>query len=117
MDHDPTGALFVFSPSSSEYGQYRLKEFQLDPEPRSVVLITEHEEVLVKSDAALKVLSVIGFPWSGLAMLGQWIPRFLRDMIYDRISINRRLLFERPPSICPMVPSYEAFRYRLKLDK
>ena len=116
MDHDPSGSLFSFSPSSSQYGQHRLKELNLDLEPRSVVLITEDEEVLLKSDAALTVLSVLGLPWSWLAKLGQWAPKALRDQIYDHISVNRRLLFDQPPSICPTVPSHQSFRYRLRLD-
>ncbi|MEY3314473.1 MAG: hypothetical protein SGVNAXEH_000948 [Holophagaceae bacterium] len=117
MDHDPSGLLFSFSPSSSEYGRHRLEELNLGLEPRSIVLITEYDEVLLKSDAALRVLSVLGPPWSWLAKLGQWVPKTLRDHLYDRISVNRRLLFEQPPSICPTVPSHQSFRYRLRLEK
>ncbi len=116
MHHDPTGVLFCFSPSGSNYAQYHLRKLNLEIEPRSIILVTEDEEVLLKSDAALRVLSVLGFPWSWLAHLGNRVPKIIRDRFYDQIAVNRRLLFKQPPSICPIVPSHESFRYRLRVD-
>ena len=56
--------------------------------PDSMVVV-EGARVLVKSDAALRVARVIGFPWS-LACVGVVLPRVMRDWMYDVVARNRK---------------------------
>ena len=50
------------------------------------------ERVLVKSSAALEVLSYLGGGWRALAMLGRMAPRVLRDAVYDLVARHRHKL-------------------------
>ena len=50
------------------------------------------ERVLVKSNAALVVLSYLGGGWRALAMLGRVVPRVLRDAVYDLVARHRHKL-------------------------
>lgn len=59
---------------------------------RSVVVVLDAdrpgERVLLKSDAALAALAALGGPWKLLAAF-RWVPRGLRDWVYDFIARNR----------------------------
>ena len=50
------------------------------------------ERVLVKSNAALEVLSYLGGGWRALAMLSRMAPRVLRDAVYDLVARHRHKL-------------------------
>lgn len=52
------------------------------------VVVSTGGEVLTKSDAVFALLARCGFPWS-LARWSGWIPRPLRDGIYDLVARNR----------------------------
>jgi len=51
--------------------------------------------LLVRSDAALFVLSRLPAPWRWLA-LARALPRPLRDRVYDLVARHRRRLFPAP---------------------
>ena len=46
----------------------------------------------VRSDAALAVLEYLGGRWRLLARAGRWVPRALRDAVYDLIARHRHRL-------------------------
>ena len=82
--------LFAFSPLKSRrskkllYGQKLLIE-----DPSTLVLITDLG-ILVKSDAVIEILLLLGGRWRFVVLL-KIIPRKFRDRIYDWIAANRYL--------------------------
>lgn len=81
---------FQFSPLQSEFAQQNLPP-EWTQDLKSVVLKTDGE-ILVKTDAVIKVLTTIGGIWS-LAVIGKWIPLFIRNWLYDSVALNRYRLF------------------------
>lgn len=69
-----------------------------DPE-RSVVVI-EKGEVLLRSDALLRIAGRLAFPWNLLAV-GILLPRPLRDSLYDFVAKRRYAVFGRMESCSP----------------
>jgi predicted DCC family thiol-disulfide oxidoreductase YuxK len=53
------------------------------------------EQVLVRSEAVLAVLRHVGGVWAGLAVLGRWVPRPLRDAVYAAVAARRHWLAPR----------------------
>jgi predicted DCC family thiol-disulfide oxidoreductase YuxK len=53
--------------------------------------------VLVRSDAALRVARYLG-GWWNLAMIGQLLPRPVRDSLYNLIARHRHRLLETDPT-------------------
>jgi len=63
----------------------------------SSVVLYSQGELLVKSDAALSVLTQLGGAWSLLKVF--WVvPRSLRDIMYDLVARYRYVLFGRKES-------------------
>ncbi len=58
------------------------------------------ERVLVRSAAALRAARYVGGPWR-LALIGQLLPRRVRDLAYDWIARHRHSLAGAPACIVP----------------
>jgi predicted DCC family thiol-disulfide oxidoreductase YuxK len=69
-----------------------------DPE-RSIVVI-ERGEVLLRSDALLRIARRLAFPWN-LVAVGTLLPRPLRDSLYDLVANRRYALFGRLDTCSP----------------
>lgn len=85
------GGRFRFVPVQSPYGRALAERLGIStdmPESNAVVL-----GGMVKSDAAVAVLSLLP-SWGAARVLG-WMPRRLRDTLYDRVARNRYRLFGR----------------------
>lgn len=82
-----------FVPLATPQGQALLEARNVPSGIDSVVLL-EADAILTKSDAALALLARCGFPWSLARWLG-WIPRPLRDGIYDLVTKNRNRFSKR----------------------
>lgn len=52
------------------------------------VLLLHHEKIYEKSDAVLRLISVLGFPFNLLSIF-RIVPRRFRDKFYDLIARNR----------------------------
>ena len=74
------------------------------------VIVTQGERRFVRSDAVLRVLGALSFPWR-LGALFRVVPRVYRDRLYDVVAAHRNRLFGRAEA-CPM-PSAELRRKRL----
>jgi predicted DCC family thiol-disulfide oxidoreductase YuxK len=80
-------------------------------EPRSI-----GEQVLVRSEAAIKVADYLGWPWRALS-LARLIPRPLRDRLYDWVARRRHRWFPRVPSCSiPAAKSRDLFTSRFIAD-
>lgn len=69
--------------------------------PDSIVLI-DANGVHTRSDAALRIASYLGLPWS-LLSVGRVLPRAVRDAIYDWVARNRYRWFGKREAC--MLPS------------
>lgn len=82
-----------FTPIGSPEGQVLLEARNVPFGIDSVVLLTG-EAILTKSDAVFALLARCGFPWN-LARWFRWIPRPVRDGIYDLVAQNRNRFSKR----------------------
>jgi predicted DCC family thiol-disulfide oxidoreductase YuxK len=112
IEHDEAG-LFRFAPLQSEAGTELLDRCGLPPDHMDSFVLVDGEDCYTKSDAALRVARRLGLPYAALGPL-RFLPRRLRDRVYDMVADHRYLVFGRRESC--MVPS-EAVRSRfLEMD-
>jgi predicted DCC family thiol-disulfide oxidoreductase YuxK len=82
--------VFIFATLQGE-GAARLLPHALAGNDDTVVLL--HDGVaLVKSAAALKILGLMGPPWSVLTVL-RIVPAAIRDRVYDAVARRRYAVF------------------------
>ena len=101
--HDRSGA-FRFASIQSPLGQELYRKHGLDPAVLPSVMMITGGRALLRSDAALEVLIRCGGIWKLAAAL-KWIPRALRDPVYDFIARNRYRWFGRNESC--LIPTPE----------
>jgi predicted DCC family thiol-disulfide oxidoreductase YuxK len=68
----------------------------------NTIVFFDGGEVFIRSDAALKILQTLGFPYS-IGILGRLIPRPWRDAMYRWVA-NRRYLYGKRYDSCPLPP-------------
>lgn len=96
---DPDGPL-KFAPLEGETAAARLRNHPELAGLDSLVLL-EGDRVFVRSTAVLKLLRYLGGPWQVIAFVGRWIPREIRDSLYDVVAHWRYRMFGRYPT-CPI---------------
>jgi predicted DCC family thiol-disulfide oxidoreductase YuxK len=72
--------------------------------PDSLVLQTVDGRRLVRSEAVLESLRLVGGTWAALGAVGRLLPRRLADWLYDALARVRHRLFGRPSESCPVPP-------------
>lgn len=86
---------FLFASLQSDKARQILHRYDYDPSRLSSILVVTREgRLLDKSDAALYIAKHLPGAWKFLTIF-RFIPRFLRDLIYDLIAKNRYRLFGR----------------------
>lgn len=95
---------FKLATVQSEEGQAILAFFGMPLDTYETLLLVESRQMYVKSDAILRILRLLPFPWPALTFL-RLIPSPIRDWVYDRIARNRYRLFGKT-EVC-VVPSAE----------
>ena len=88
---------FKLASVQSPEGQDLLRYAQLPTQVYETLVLIDQGEVYLRSSAVIRILKVLGMPWSLLGVF-EFIPRKLRDIIYHQIAINRYRLFGRRPS-------------------
>jgi predicted DCC family thiol-disulfide oxidoreductase YuxK len=114
LRHDSNDT-FRFAPLQSEFAAQILHRGHFSPtECNTFVLVLDferpEERLLIRSDAALTVLSRLGLPWKLLAAIARICPRALRDLIYQRVARNRYRIFGRYNS-CVVPGSTEKHKF------
>lgn len=100
IKHD-TEAYFKFASLQSKTGREFLRKYGIDDEIDSFVLILG-DSYYTHSDAVLMVCKFLDHPWKWLYVM-RFIPRPIRNMIYNIIAKNRYKWFGKETSC--IVPS------------
>lgn len=79
---------FKFASLQSNFGQLKLKEFNLKTEDFDSIVLLEKGKLYRKSTAVLKISKHLKFPFSLLSLF-LIIPNFIRNFVYDFIAKNR----------------------------
>jgi predicted DCC family thiol-disulfide oxidoreductase YuxK len=93
LSRDKAG-LFHYASLQSDFGQTFLASHNLSQEDFDSVILIEGEQFFVKSDAALRISSRLGGLWSLLG-IGKFLPKKIRDAVYDFIARRRYRWFGR----------------------
>lgn len=91
--HD-TELRFRLASVQSAEGQALLAWGGLPTERFDTMALIENGQMLLRSDAVLRIVAQLPKPWCWLTWL-RLIPRPVRDVCYDRIALNRYRLFGR----------------------
>ena len=110
---EDSGKTFRLSPLQGERFLLRAKQENFSLRSDSVVVLTEDEEFLVRSEAMLYVLRSLGGLWLVLAVVAGVIPRRIRDWCYDRVASVRLRIFGTSKNVCPMMPEQLKERFEL----
>jgi predicted DCC family thiol-disulfide oxidoreductase YuxK len=102
--HDPEG-VFRFAPLQSDAADSLLADCDRESDLDSVVLVADGA-CHVKSDAALRVARRLGLPYS-LLWAFRFVPRGLRDAVYDVVADNRYGWFGRREECMVPTPDLE----------
>ena len=84
--------IFKFAVLQSEVGQKLLNIFNLKTEDFDTFVLIDGEIYFTKSTAALKIARKLNYPVKVLYYF-IFIPKFLRDLIYSLIAMNRYKIF------------------------
>ncbi|WP_323843916.1 thiol-disulfide oxidoreductase DCC family protein [Microbulbifer magnicolonia] len=108
-----THSRFTICRVQSPAGQKLLERLGLPLDTYETVILLEHRNGdyrdFHKSDAALRIAAQLSGPWRHLAVL-RYIPRPLRDLIYDAVARNRYRLFGRRDT-CRLPSEVEQHRF------
>jgi predicted DCC family thiol-disulfide oxidoreductase YuxK len=96
--------IFRFAALQSETGQTLLQEAGLPAEELSTVILYEDGRFHTHSDVPLRVWRRLGGAWAWLYVF-RFVPRFLRDGVYNWIARNRYRWFGRQDQC--MIPTPE----------
>ena len=83
---------FRFVAAQSDKGKILLKANGIEENSLNSIFYFKKEKVFIQSDAALKILFDLGYPYK-LFYPFIFLPRFIRDNVYTLIARNRYLLF------------------------
>jgi predicted DCC family thiol-disulfide oxidoreductase YuxK len=87
-----TQALFRFASLQSEIGQDLLKKHGIDAKKMNSIVLISDGKAFTHSDAALEIAGKLDGFWQYLTIF-TWIPRFLRDAVYNFVAANRYRFF------------------------
>ena len=80
--------VFRFASLQSDFGQKRLKEFNLPTDSFSTLILLSNGKCFTRSTAALRIAKELSFPYN-LSFAFIVIPPFIRNFFYDIVSRNR----------------------------
>lgn len=103
IKRDPSGK-FKFASLQSDFGRSQLIRMKMDPGLLYSLIVIDGGKTLERSDAVLHVARHLGTPWK-LFTVFHFIPKFLRDGIYNMVARSRYRIFGKRESC--MIPTPE----------
>lgn len=95
--HDKNNTI-QFASLQSETSKELLLKMNIDSQKIDSIIFISNEKMFIKSDAAIEIAKLMdGFP--RLLKYFQFIPRPIRDYVYDMIAKNRYRLFGKTCSL------------------
>ncbi len=83
---------FMFAALQSDFGQEFLKERGLETKQLSTLYLWKPQSFyLKKSEAALKIASILGGKYAFIGYLS-FVPKSISDFVYDKVAENRKKL-------------------------
>jgi predicted DCC family thiol-disulfide oxidoreductase YuxK len=101
--------VFRFAARQTESGALFSRQAGLPEGGVGSIVLVEHGAVLLRSAAVLRMLGLLGFPFS-MATVFRLIPSAPRDLMYDWIARNRLKWFGRR-QICRLPSQAERHRF------
>jgi predicted DCC family thiol-disulfide oxidoreductase YuxK len=101
--------VFRFAGRQTESGAALMRQLGLPECGAGSIILVEHGTALLRSTAVLRMLGLLGFPFS-LAAFFRLIPSTLRDSIYEWFARNRLKWFGRR-STCRLPSEAERHRF------
>jgi predicted DCC family thiol-disulfide oxidoreductase YuxK len=98
---------FKFSALQSPTGQQVLQDFDLQTTDFQTVILLKDNKILKKSDAVLEIVKYLDSPLRYLQYF-KFIPRFIRDLVYDFVAANRYRFFGKQDSCRIPTPELKA---------
>ncbi|MES1925585.1 thiol-disulfide oxidoreductase DCC family protein [Salinisphaera sp. T31B1] len=89
-----TSRRFRLAAVQSHTGQALLRHFDKPTDRFDTILLIEDGCAFEKTDAALRIMRRLGWPWRAFGVL-RIVPRRLRDALYDGVARHRYRLFGR----------------------
>ena len=80
--------VFKFLPLQSEKAAKIFKQFNIDFENLDTIILIKNKNVFIRSDAVLEIAYTFEYPWK-IVYFFVFIPKFVRDWIYNIIANNR----------------------------
>ncbi|WP_249740833.1 thiol-disulfide oxidoreductase DCC family protein [Agrobacterium rubi] len=108
LRHDKN-ALFRFTPAQSELGTALMRHYGYRTDNYETSLLVENGIAYPRSDGVLRVLKLLGGRTSLLAIF-RFVPRGLRDRVYDLVARNRMKIAGRRQA-CRMPTAAERDRF------
>ncbi|MHB9285475.1 thiol-disulfide oxidoreductase DCC family protein [Halobacteriales archaeon Cl-PHB] len=96
VERDPNG-IFRFAPLQSDVASELLANHDQAPEDLDSVVLLADGEVYTKSDAAIRVATRLGGVYRLLGPF-RYVPRVLRDAVYDLVAASRYRIFGKRDS-------------------
>ncbi len=93
---------FKFAPLEGKTARDRLPPFLPGYLEEDTIVLLQNSKVYLRSDAAFRIVGQLPFPYRLLAV-GKWIPKGLRDKVYDFIA-GRRYTYGPRYDQCPLPP-------------
>ena len=88
-----------FSSLQSDFAILFLSKFGIKSVNSNTLYLFENGKLFNKSHAAMKLIPYLKVPF-GLLKTLYIFPRFLRDFVYDRIAVNRKVFFK---DVCELI--------------
>jgi predicted DCC family thiol-disulfide oxidoreductase YuxK len=98
-----------FSPLQSDFA-IRTLPAEFTQNLGTLVLMSDRQ-FMTKSDAALEIFKLLGWPWS-LISIFKLLPKFFRDFLYDQVARTRYTIFGKKDS-CRLPTANEKSRFIL----
>lgn len=103
IKRDPTGK-FLFASLQSDFASSQLKKFDLNSQSLHSIIVIEGDNMLERSGAIFSIASHLTGTWR-LFVVFKFLPRFIRDGLYDLVAKYRYRIFGRQDSC--MIPTPE----------